>query len=313
MAKTKRKKKNGWIKALTMIILSVMLFVAILLLLFHVREIDVQGTVYSSKSEVVKWLNQDKSTANSIYAWWKCKYKDTEKPPAIEKIDVKFKTPWSIILKVKEKTPIGYIEYKHEYLYFAQDGIAIYKADQKLKNVSYIEGMDIKETKVKIGKVIPVEDKKVFQRIMEVSELLLKFKLKPDRIVCDGSNLNLYFGEVEILLGKSDYSAKLAQIPPILKILGEKYPGIKGTLYLEHFEKIEKGIRFVPEKDEVESEENSDQSQTNEGLENEESQSDDTSQEDQQQEQDTEVIEYTPEDEDQESTNEDTNEENGEF
>lgn len=290
MAKRRRKKKKILARVIITTVFSIVLFIVLLLLLFHVREIDVQGTVYSSKQEVMKWLQKDKSTANGIYVWWKCEYSDETKPPAIDKMDVKFKMPWSISIKVTEKKPIGYIDYKNEYLYFTQGGIAIYKTDQKIEKVSYIEGMELKESKVKMGKVIPVSDEKVFQRIMDISELLAKLKLKPDRIVCNGSGLNIYFAGVEVLLGKNDYDAKLAQLPPILKILNEKYPGIKGTLYLEHFEKIEKGIRFVPEKDEPEPEK--DESPSESDSDNSEGMVDGT-----EQMQDTDVIEYTPENE----------------
>lgn len=249
MAK-RRKKKKILSKVILIVTLSILLLFILLLLLFHVRQMEVQGVVYSSKSEIVQWIKKDKLSANGIYVWWKCKYSKEPKPAAIDKIDVKFKTPWAIYIKVNEKKPIGYIDAGKEYLYFTKGGIAIYKTEQKIENVSYIEGMEVQDTKVKMGKKIPVTDEKVFQRIVEVSELLEKLKLKPDRVVCRESALNLYFSGVEVLLGKKDYDRKLPQLPPILKILNEKYAGLEGTLYLEHYENIEKGIRFVPVKKE---------------------------------------------------------------
>ena len=58
--------------------------------------------------------------------------------------------------------------------------------------------------KVKLGKVLPVSDKNVFKRIVEISQLLVKYELSPrePRITCSGSDLNLYFGNVEVLLGR---------------------------------------------------------------------------------------------------------------
>lgn len=232
---------------------------------------EIQGIEYSSKQDVVKWIQKDKFSSNGIYIWWKCKYSEEPKPAAIDKVDVRFKTPWAIQIKVVEKKPIGYMEYNNAYLYFTKGGIAIYQTDQKIENVSNIEGIELNGSKVKMGKKIPASDKKVFQRIMDAAELLEKLNLQPDRVVCNEKGLNIYFGEVEVLLGKNDYDVKFAQLPPILKILNEKYKGLKGTLYLEHYEEIEKGIRFVPEKKEEELEEPTEESseESTESLEEE--------------------------------------------
>ncbi len=296
MAK-RRRKKSIWPKVILTIVLSLILLLVILLLIFHVKDMEVQGITYSSKQEVVQWIKKDKWSSNGIYVWWKCKYSKESKPAAIDKMDVKFKLPWAIQIKVVEKKPIGYVDYNNKYLYFTQGGIAIYKMEQKIENVSYIEGMELNGSKVKMGKKIPVSDEKVFQRIVDASELLEKLKLKPDRVVCNGNGLNIYFSGVEVLLGKNDYDVKFAQLPPILKILKEKYPGLEGTLYLEHYEKIEKGIRFVPKKKEEDSAEQPKPAEEENSMAEEETVGEDLTENDQIEEEEatvnTEVIEYT--------------------
>lgn len=293
----KRRKKQIWPKVILTIVLSVILLFILLLLLFHVKDMEVQGMMHSSKKEVVQWIKKDKLSSNAIYVWWKCKYSKEAKPAAIDKMDVKFKLPWSIQVKVVEKKPIGYVDYNNQYLYFTQGGIAIYRTDQKIENVSYIEGMELNGSKVKMGKKIPVSDEKVFQRIMDASELLEKLNLKPDRVVCNGNGLNIYFEGVEVLLGKNDYDVKFAQLPPILKILKEKYPGLEGTLYLEHYEKIEKGIRFVPTKKEDDSTEESKPTEEEEPIVDDQTGGEDPTESEQIEEEEptenTEVIEYT--------------------
>lgn len=289
MAK-RRKKKRIWPKVILMIVLLAILLMTLLLLLFHIKEMEVQGIVYASKQEVVDWVKKDKFSTNGIYVWWKCKYSKEPKPAAIDKMDVKFKTPWSICVKVVEKKPIGFLNNNDEYLYFTQDGIAIYKTKQKIENISYIEGIELKNAKVQVGKKIPVADEKVFRRIVEISEIMQKLKLKPDRVVCSGSGFNVYFSGIEVLLGKNAYDVKLAQLPPILKILNEKYKGIEGTLYLEHYEKIEQGIRFVPKKEESQSTKETPSSTGENANVDEQTQ-------EKEQPENTEVIEYTTEQE----------------
>lgn len=292
----RRKKKTVWSKIIFTIVLSVASLVVLLLLLFHVRQMKIEGVVYSSKQEIIQWIRKDKLGTNGIYVWWKCKYSKEAKPPAIDKIDVKFKTPWTVSVKVKEKKPIGYIADGNKHVYFTQGGIAIYSTDQKIENVSHIEGIEWKNSKVKMGKKIPVTDEKIFDRIVEVSEILEKQKLKADRIVCKKGGINLYFSGVEVLLGKNEYDMKLAQLPPILKILKEKYAGLEGTLYLDHYETIEKGIRFVPIKKEETSNEETQPLEETTQMESGQTQEETQIVEEQIQEEpfeNTEVIEYT--------------------
>ncbi len=57
-----------------------------------------------------------------------------------------------------------------------------------------------------------------WQRHPDISE---KNALSPERIVCntDGSDVVLYFGAVEVLLGNEKYEERLAQVGPILEEL----------------------------------------------------------------------------------------------
>jgi cell division protein FtsQ len=103
-------------------------------------------------------------------------------------------------------------------------------------------------SKVKLGEVLPVSDKDIFQRTVELSKLLRKYKLVPDRIVCSKAGPAFYFGNVEVLVGKTNYEDRVAQLPPILEKLSKQYPDTPGTLHLENYDTSDKIIRFVPDK-----------------------------------------------------------------
>ncbi len=242
----KKKKRKGVFLGVLTFLLGIAIIVFAFLLLFHVQKIEVKGNEYCSDNQVISWFREDKYAMNSAYAWWKYNHTDVEQLPVVESSRVKLKNPWSVQIIVKEKVITGYIDYKDQYLYFDKDGTALLKTAEKLKGAAYIEGMDIDESKVKLGEVLPVSDKKLFKRIVEISQLLVKYELNPDRVTSSGSELNLYFGKVEVRLGKSNYEIRLAQVPPILEKLKEKYPDKEGTLHLENFEASDKAIRFVP-------------------------------------------------------------------
>lgn len=242
----KRKKRKGVFLGLLTFFLGIIIIVFAFLLLFHVQKIEIVGMKYSTQSDVVQWLKKDKLASNSLYAWWKYNHTDVKQLPIIESSKISLKAPWSIRVTVKEKGITGYVDYKKKYLCFDKDGTALMETDQKIKGAAYVEGMDINASKVKLGKVLPVSDKNVFKRIVEISQLAVKYKLNPDRITCSGSNLNLYFGKVEVLLGRSNYDERLAQVPPILEKLKGKFPDEEGTLHLENFDISDKAVRFVP-------------------------------------------------------------------
>lgn len=245
----KKKKRKGVFLGILTFLLGIVIIVFAFLLLFHVQKIEVKGNQYSSENDIIEWFRNDKYATNSIYAWWKYNHKEVEQLPVVESSKVTMKTPWSIRITVKEKEITGYIDYKGQYLYFDKDGTALLSTTEKVEQTAYIEGMDIDASKVKLGEVLPVSDKNVFQRIVEISQLLVKYELNPDRITCSGSDINLYFGKVEVMLGKTNYEERLAQVPPIMEKLSEKFPEKEGVLHLENFDVSDKAIRFVPKTD----------------------------------------------------------------
>lgn len=242
----KKKKRKGVFLGLLTFLLGIAIIIFAFLLLFHIQKIEVKGNQYTAENDVIEWFRKDKYAMNSVYAWWKYNKTDVKQLPAVESSRITMKAPWSIRVTVKEKEITGYIDYNNQYLYFDKDGTALLTTKEKVEGAAYIEGMDIDASKVELGKVLPVSDKNVFQRIVEISQLLVKYELNPDRITCSGSELNLYFGKVEVLLGKTNYEERLAQVSPILEKLAEKYPDKEGTLHLENFDVSDKAIRFVP-------------------------------------------------------------------
>lgn len=245
----KRKKWGEVFLGFLIFTLGIVIIVFSFLLLFHIQTIEVKGTQHATEVDVIKWIEKDKIAVNSVYVWWKYNQDSIEQLPMVESTKITLKNPWTVVVTVKEKDISGYIQNDDQYLYFDKDGTALLKTVERIDKVPYIEGMNVEAAKVELGKVLPVSDKKVFRRIVEISRLLGRYKLTPDRIVCSGSELNLYFGHVEILLGKSNYDDRLAQVPPILEKLLEQFPDKEGTLHLESFSASEQAVRFTPKEE----------------------------------------------------------------
>lgn len=232
--------KKRTIYAVIFSVMFLCLVMIVFLLLFQIRKIEVTGNKYVSGQEIVDWVQSDELAENSLYVWCKYHFTEYELPSAIEKVDISMVAPWKIKVQVEEKKIVGYIILDEDFVYFDKDGIVLEKSREWWDDVACIEGLDV--TSVQLYKTLPVsdEDKKIFQSLLEMSEALKEKALTPDKIVCQDSELYLYFGKICVNLGNSNFSKRIAQISPIL----EKLENQKGTLHLENYGETSKTVSF---------------------------------------------------------------------
>lgn len=243
--KKKKKKRKKWPVVLTVIgILAAA--VLIVIFMFRTRSYKIDGNVYYSDNTIMTWVGNDDFSSNSLYVVFKYKFLDPDLPVGVEQLHVSLKNPWTVRVNVEEKEMAGYVMVDDEHLYFDDEGTAIMKTKKVFDNVPCIEGLEFDASKVETGKTIPVEDKSIFEKIMDVSRNLKKYNLKPDRVTCTDGEIRIYFGSVETLLGVDNYEQKLQQVQPILDKLNELYPGQAGTLHLENYSSESGSVRFVP-------------------------------------------------------------------
>lgn len=216
---------------------------------FRLQQIEVTHNLYTSSEAVIEWNGRDPLSDNTLYVWWKYNHGDFSELPAVESVHAKIKSPREVVVEVKEKTFVGRVEVNGEFLYFDKEGIVSYKSGEVIDGIALIEGVETDSEKVQMGKVLPVSDTAVFEKIKEISGLLGQNELKPDKLEIAGTDLSLWFGGVKILLGDGRYASRMEQIPPILGKLNELYPGQNGVLHLENYEQGTEFIRFEPDHD----------------------------------------------------------------
>ena len=229
--KGKKRIKKRTILGAILIVMSACALMIVFLLLFQVRQMEVEGNRYLTTQEVADWMCQDDLSSNSVYLMWKYHFSDYELLPAIEEVKVGMKNPWTMKVTVKEKRIVGYIVLNDDFVYFDKDGIVLAKTREWWDDVACIEGLSVKE--VKLFEELPVSraNKKAFQQLLDMSASLKKYDLKPERITCVGSDIYLYFGKVCVIVGDENLPDRIAQITPILEKLGDE----KGTLHLENY------------------------------------------------------------------------------
>ena len=194
-----------------------------------------------------EWVKQNPYSGNTLYDLWYFNRENRTQLPSVEKVKVSLISPRKINVAVTEKTMTGRIDLGSGYLYFDKDGIASLKSEELIEGSAMIEGIQIEESKVKLGKKIPADDKDVFKKLSELIALLQENELTADKIICSGSDLTVVFGNVRVSLGSASYEDKIPQISPILQKLSEQYENQSGELHLESYQTSDTSIRFVPD------------------------------------------------------------------
>lgn len=235
--KTKRKKITAF--HVVSGLLGIAIFVLSFLLLFHIQTIKVTGNEYTSSKEVIAWLQPDALSKNAMYVWVKNKVMPDEILQTTSKMEVKLEAPWSVKVVLTEKPVVAGTIIGNDYVYVDQDGVVMKKGTDILDKVPLVEG--ISADKATLYKKLSVEDTKVFEHILEVSQYLAQNELVPDKLECgENSSINLTFGGVVVTLGTGNYEVKISQIPPILKKLDSK----TGTLDLQSYDGTQGTISF---------------------------------------------------------------------
>lgn len=235
----RRKKRLLYkIYAVVIILLAVLIICLAVMMLFHTRNVAIEGLEYSSPDAVEEWLRVDQGSVNTLYLLGKYRLGNAELMPFMEGMKVSLKNPWTVRLQITEKKMIGYIQTEQGNVCFDKEGMVIYISSVPVEGIPLIEGMDIQKSE--LYEILEVKDEKVFQRILDTTQMLKKCSLTADRILSDGKNVTLYFGGICAEIGSSDLKNKILQLPEIL----EKLTGQEGTLKMQHFTASSKYISF---------------------------------------------------------------------
>lgn len=229
MKKRSRRRKKNTLFAFVILTLVIATVISAFVLLFYVQKIEVSGNEYTDDEVIVEMIEADKLSFNSVYDVLKFRFADPEIPGSLSSVRVSLKNPWTLKVKVKEREIIGYFTDGEDKVCFDSEGIVVLKSKEAMEQVPCIEGVSVKSAK--LYKVLELDSEKMLKAIISVAQQVKNYELAPDRILYTDSGIELYFGEVCVMLGTDVTAEKIAQITPILEKLG----GQAGTLHLEHY------------------------------------------------------------------------------
>ena len=237
--KVRKRRGKGLLTAILVLLVLALLAVGVISL-FKNRKVEITGNSFYSAREIQERIITDRYTENSLYLYLKYKYFNKEEIPFVDKIEVSLQGPGKVKIRVYEKSVIGYVTYMGSNFYFDKDGVVVESSVDVKEDIPCISG--VRFTSLAMYQKLAVEDDKIFSRILNITQLLKKYELSPDKIEF-GTDLTLalYFGNVKVALGSSgDLENKMGRLHDIYSDL----EGLSGTLHMENYTADSKFISF---------------------------------------------------------------------
>ena len=225
-----KKKHKGLIAAV--LVLFLVLLAGVFLLSVQVEEIQVNGNLKYEDQEIIDMIFDGKWDRHVLYTYYMDKTKPHKQLPFIEDYKIRFKSFNSIEVIVYEKSVVGYIDYMGSCMYFDKDGIIVESSSQKLHGIPWITGL--KFGHIVLYQKLPVESERVFEEILNLTQILSIYDLSVDKIQYNTlGEATLYMGEIEVILGSNEgLNGKIAELGDMLPQL----EGKSGILYLDNYD-----------------------------------------------------------------------------
>lgn len=222
------------------IALAVVLLAAILILSVQIQNVAVTGSDRYSKTQVEELLFSGRWGRNSAYAYFTDRFRAHRQIPFVEDYKIVFHNPLDVEVIIYEKSIVGYVSYMSSYMYFDKDGIVVESSGSRLPGVPWVTGMEF--GRIVLHRPLPVEDKNIFEEILNLTQQLSVYNIKVDRIQYDShGQANLFIGKMEVAMGNhTDIDGKISTLSDILKAQPQ-LTEISGTMRLDNYTESNSG------------------------------------------------------------------------
>lgn len=222
------------------IVCAILIFALVFFVGFRVTKVEVKGNEFYTDKEIKKMVLDAPIAKNTILAMMIKTEEKTKDAQLIEKVTLKRENMNTLVVQVKEKKLIGYFDYEGKYANFDRQGVVQILTEEPIKDVPYIEGLDVKD--VKQGEKLKGVNTKKLNTILSVGKMLEKTEQKPDKLVFNEmKQLVLYYGKIEVRLGSDEnMDEKMNRLVGILPQL----EGMEGILHLENITEDTQAVVF---------------------------------------------------------------------
>ena len=226
----KKRRKIG-LYILLILILLIAAGVFIVMNVFTVENVVVEGNELYSSTQIENMVLNDEYSWNSLYVDLKYRFVDIGEVPFVDTMEVSLDNPHTVHIKVYEKGMLGYLYINSigQNAYFDKDGFVVETSTEVIDGVPKITGISCEE--VVLYEKLQLENSDILRDLLNLTQTLKKYNLFPDEIQYD-SNMEpvLYYGTIQVKIGSED---NLSQKVVRLSIILPQLDGLSGTLHLE--------------------------------------------------------------------------------
>lgn len=226
----KKRRKIG-LYILLILILLIAAGVFIVMNVFTVENVVVEGNELYSSTQIENMVLNDEYSWNSLYVDLKYRFVDIGEVPFVDTMEVSLDNPHTVHIKVYEKGMLGYLYINSigQNAYFDKDGFVVETSTEVIDGVPKITGISCEE--VVLYEKLQLENSDILRDLLNLTQTLKKYNLLPDEIQYD-SNMEpvLYYGTTQVKIGSED---NLSQKVVRLSIILPQLDGLSGTLHLE--------------------------------------------------------------------------------
>ena len=234
-------RKRHWPRLLIIFALILILGYFIFMNVFKLKEIRIEGNAIYTDEEILNMVSGGETTGNTVFYYLKYKNSVIEDVAFVDYVEVVMVDRNTIAIDVYEKGLVGCVQYMDGYMYFDSSGTIVESSQERKEDVPLITGLTFDS--MAVNDTLAIEDEEVYEGMMNLVQLLKKFELTVDRIDLAADNTTtLYFEDVRVMLGKSEYMAeKISEFKDLVPNLS----GLKGVLHLEDYDPSKDSIIFT--------------------------------------------------------------------
>lgn len=237
----KEKKKKSILGVIVGVLVILALAFLIILKVFCVKDIVVEGNKLYDVSVIENAVLNDKYCWNSLYVVLKYKFVDTQEIPFIDTMEISLENPTTLHIRVYEKGIMGYLYIPSisENAYFDKNGLVVETSKEEIEGIPLISGIDCDQ--VVLYEKLPIDSGRL-RELLTLTQALKRNKLLPDSVTFGGEDEpELTYGDIHVLVG--DMTLLTQKVERLSKIK-PKLAGMKGTLHLENWTEETTNIVF---------------------------------------------------------------------
>ena len=170
MIKRVRKNRKGKIVAL-----AALAIVLVFVVLGSLKITDeVSGNHQYTAEQIEDLLFDSRWSRNPIYFYVQSVFQKHKTIPFVEDYKIVFTSPTHVKIIVYEKSVVGYVTYMSSNMYFDKDGIIVESTSERLEGIPMVTGL--KFGHIVLHQPLPVENPKIFEEILNLTQILSIFQ-----------------------------------------------------------------------------------------------------------------------------------------